>query len=133
MQQQVVLVLGLFVAHGTLELWVDAALEPDVPGQAVQSGVRVAAPGASVQRGRLSRRMITPADRGRPQELYSEPAVEVSGTCMETAGKTAQKQKQKKQKKKKPISTAGRRIVCFGIIRIVQRTCTLTVFFFFKK
>lgn len=47
-QQEVVLVLGLLVAHGTLELRVDAALEPHVPAEAVQTGVRVAAPGARV-------------------------------------------------------------------------------------
>lgn len=49
-QQQVVLVFGLFVAHGTLEFGVDAALEPHVPTQAVQPRVRVAAPGAGVRR-----------------------------------------------------------------------------------
>lgn len=48
-QQQVVLVLGLLVAHGTLELRVDAALEPDVPAEAVKTRVRVAAPGAGVR------------------------------------------------------------------------------------
>jgi len=49
-QQQVVLVLGLFVAYGTLELRIDAALESDVPAEAVESRVRVAAPGARVHR-----------------------------------------------------------------------------------
>lgn len=48
-QQEVVLVLGLLVAHGTLKLRVDAALEPDVSAEAVQTGVRVAAPGARVR------------------------------------------------------------------------------------
>jgi len=52
-QQQVVLVLGLLVAHRTLELRVDAALEPDVSAQAVKSRVRVAAPGAGVRRRRV--------------------------------------------------------------------------------
>jgi len=49
-QQQVVFVLGLFVAYGTLELRIDATLETDVPAEAVESRVRVAAPGAGVHR-----------------------------------------------------------------------------------
>jgi len=47
-QQQVVLVLGLFVAYGTLELRINATLESDVPAEAVKSRVRVAAPSAGV-------------------------------------------------------------------------------------
>lgn len=49
-QQQVVFVLGLFVAYGTLELRIDATLETDVPAEAVESCVRVTAPGAGVHR-----------------------------------------------------------------------------------
>lgn len=60
-QQQVVLVLGLFVAHGTFELWVDAALEPHVSAQAVQARVRVAATGASVRRRRGGGRLREPS------------------------------------------------------------------------
>jgi len=49
-QQQVVFMLGLFVAYGTLELRIDATLESDVPAEAVESRVRVAAPSAGVHR-----------------------------------------------------------------------------------
>ena len=48
-QHQVVLVLRLFVTHGTFELRLDATLEPDVPVEAVRAGVRVAAPCAGVR------------------------------------------------------------------------------------
>jgi len=49
-QQQVVLVFGLFVAYRTLKLRIDATLESDVPAEAVESRIRVAAPGAGVHR-----------------------------------------------------------------------------------
>lgn len=73
MQHEVVLVFGLLVANGTLELGLDAALEAQVPVEAVRPGVRVAAPGARVraallhQRRRGRRRRIRGAPRSRRQ------------------------------------------------------------------
>lgn len=73
MQHEVVLVFGLLVANGTLKLGLDAALEAQVPVEAVRPGVRVAAPGARVraallhQRRRGRRRRIRGAPRSRRQ------------------------------------------------------------------
>jgi hypothetical protein len=73
MQHEVVLVFGLLVANGTLELGLDAALEAQVPVEAVRPGVRVAAPRTRVraallhQRRRGRRRRVRGAPRSRRQ------------------------------------------------------------------
>lgn len=79
-QQQVVFVLGLLAAHGTLELGIDAALEPDVPAEAVQPGVRIAAPGARVRRGRRRIGECRPAALRVPAAAV-DPHPVGRGTC----------------------------------------------------
>uniref|UniRef100_A0A182NX04 Uncharacterized protein n=1 Tax=Anopheles dirus TaxID=7168 RepID=A0A182NX04_9DIPT len=47
-QHKVVLVLRFFVTNWTLELWLDAAFEADVPVETVWPSVRIAAPRTGV-------------------------------------------------------------------------------------
>lgn len=102
-QQQVVFVLGLLAAHGTLELGIDAALEPDVPAEAVQPGVRVAAPGARVRRGRRRVGECRPPALHVPAATAAAAAVDPHPVGRGTCGGEHNVGTIKKQRKKHPF------------------------------